>query len=146
LLKRQKTYSRQDISVRLVHFRERILDATQLEFALALDLPIRTLQSYEQCKADVSIELLVRLYERYGIDPMWLLLGIGEPPGATVTRDTTQLIKDAATGVAQELKKRGHEPSPEKYGSLVALVYAQLKLANGDLRKLNLGQTIDLAS
>ena len=143
---RQKTYSKQDISQRLVHFRERILDATQFEFALAMGLPIRTLQSYEQCKADVSLELLVRLHERYGIDPMWLLRGIGEAPGDSVKRDITHLVKDAATGVALELEKRGGRASPEKYGAFVALVFKQLQLANGDMRKVNMGQIIDLAS
>jgi transcriptional regulator with XRE-family HTH domain len=142
---KEKYYSRQQVSNRLVEFRERVLGASQVAFGAAIDISARTLQGYEQCRADISVEVLIRLHDRVGLDPLWLLLGIGRDP-MDKQGDVALLVEEAANAVEAALQSRGLRLSPEKHGELVSSVYCSLRDQLGDISKVDVNRMVTLAS
>jgi hypothetical protein len=103
------------------------------------------LQGYEQCRADISVEVLIRLHDRVGLDPLWLLLGIGRDP-MDKQGDVALLVEEAANAVEAALQSRGLRLSPEKHGELVGSVYCSLRDQLGDISKVDVNRMVTLAS
>jgi len=140
-----KLYSRQQVAKRLVEFREGILDASQVTLAAAIDVSVRTMQTYEQSRADISVEVLIRLYERLGLDPLWLLLGEGRDPSDQHGKSEL-LVQEASRAVEIVLQKRKLTLTPEKHSTLVKMVYLRLRDELGDITKVDVAGMVSLAS
>lgn len=54
-----------------------VLHLTSIELANKLDIPVRTIGSYERAEAQPSPKFLTALYEQLNIDVNWLLSGKG---------------------------------------------------------------------
>ena len=54
-----------------------VLHLTSIELANKLDIPVRTIGSYERAEAQPSPKFLAALYEQLNIDVNWLLSGKG---------------------------------------------------------------------
>ena len=54
-----------------------VLHLTSIELANKLDIPVRTIGSYERAEAQPSPKFLTALYEQLNIDINWLLSGKG---------------------------------------------------------------------
>lgn len=54
-----------------------VLRLTSIELANKLDIPVRTIGSYERAEAQPSPKFLTALYEQLNIDINWLLSGKG---------------------------------------------------------------------
>lgn len=142
---KEKIYSRQQVARRLVEFREGILEASQVALATAIDIPARTIQTYEQSRADISVEVVVRLYERLGLDPLWLLMGLGRDPFDKHGK-LEPLVEEATKAVEVVLQKRDLTLTPEKHATLVRMVYSRLRDELGDLERVDVIGMVDLAS
>ncbi|WP_395630349.1 helix-turn-helix domain-containing protein [Aquidulcibacter sp.] len=145
MISKEKLYCREQVAKRLVEFRERVLGASQTAFAASINLPLRTWQSYEQCRADISAEVLVRLHDRLGADPLWLLLGIARDPRDR-QGDVAWLVSEASKAVEVALQRRDLTLTPEKHGALVAMVYTRLRDELGDISKVDVEGMVGLAS
>jgi plasmid maintenance system antidote protein VapI len=143
--KKEKSYSRQKVAERLTHFRENVLKTSQVAFAGAIDIPWRTLQSYEQCRSDISVEFVVRLSEKLGLDPMWVLLGIGRDP-EDPQNEGVDLHYMAVKSVEVALQAKNLTLSPDKHAELVQIVYRRVKEDLGDLSKVDVEALVRLVS
>ena len=66
------------MNTRLALFRKTLSFRTQKDFAEVLDMPWRTLQSYEQGTTSVPSTFIVKLKNKFNISADWLLFGKGE--------------------------------------------------------------------
>ncbi|MDD5387300.1 MAG: helix-turn-helix transcriptional regulator [Sulfuricurvum sp.] len=65
------------IGERIKKFREFLKITSQKEFSEILEIPFRTIQSYEQNKVSIPHTFLVKLIEKFNISTDWLLTGRG---------------------------------------------------------------------
>lgn len=142
----EKKYSREDVSLRLINIRQRIAGASQTTFALALDVPRRTIQNYEQGKSDISAAFLIRLYNRFGIDPLWLLLGEGETSVSNHHSSSLDVYTNVTAAVTRAIQNRRLQVSPEKTAALVAAVYKKVRVAQGSNIQAEADEFVELAS
>lgn len=66
------------IGRRLAAFRKK-LGLSQRDFAAKLGVSLRAYQNYERGEREISAGLIRALYETFGIQPVWLLLGGDDP-------------------------------------------------------------------
>lgn len=133
-----KSISRQDISERIVFFRENIASLTQTEFAAKAGVSARALQTYEQGTADVSSEFCKRAFDAFGLDPVWLLAGQGAPESQVGRGGAKPLAQIAYEAVDEAVSNSGQELTRTQKGWLVQAVYEHLVKANGDLKKIDI--------
>lgn len=88
-----------EIGARLLTLR---LDAsmTQAQFADALGVSPRTYHHYERGTRSVSAEILISLHEVFGVDPSWVLLGIGLPKPSEEGRILAEFVADLSARLA----------------------------------------------
>ena len=90
---------------------------TQAQFARSLKISARTYYDYERGTRSISAEVLVSIYEVYGVSPNWILLGEGLPtPGqagqelanflAQLGAELTALEEQVSTDRAAEIIDR----------------------------------------
>jgi len=60
---------------------------SQTEFARQLGISPRALQSYEYAEREMSISVLDKLFEQFGVNPLWLLRGHSSAPQSPLTPD-----------------------------------------------------------
>lgn len=65
------------IGERIKKFREFLKITSQKEFSEILEIPFRTIQSYEQNKVSIPHTFLIKLIEKFNISTDWLLTGRG---------------------------------------------------------------------
>lgn len=65
------------IGERIKKFREYLKITSQKEFSEILEIPFRTIQSYEQNKVTIPHTFLIKLIEKFNISTNWLLTGRG---------------------------------------------------------------------
>ena len=117
---------------------------SQTGLAKAVGIPVRTFQSYEQNRADISVELLVRLYEHLNLDPLWLLLGVGKYPMDSSGK-VELLVHEATKLVEVELQKHKTTLKPAKHADLVTMIYIRLKEEHRDATKVDVAGLVRLA-
>lgn len=67
-----------NVNVRLVEIRKILNFSTQKEFASALEIPFRTLQTYEQGTSVIPHTFFQKLYNQFRVSPSWIILGVGD--------------------------------------------------------------------
>jgi len=68
----------QNVNVRIIELRKMLNFSTQKEFANALEIPFRTLQTYEQGTSVIPHTFFQKLYNKFGASPSWIILGVGD--------------------------------------------------------------------
>jgi transcriptional regulator with XRE-family HTH domain len=145
MVSKEKYYSREQVAERLVEVREKSAKASQATFAAALGIPIGTLQSYEQCRADVSVEFLARLNAKLNINSQWILFGIGLDPfegGGEIA----QLVFSATAAVAKSIQARALVLTPEKQAAIVMAVFKRSREELGRSADSFANEMVELAS
>ncbi|WP_140985835.1 helix-turn-helix domain-containing protein [Asticcacaulis tiandongensis] len=142
----KKRYSREDVSRRLISVRHRISGTSQIAFALALDVPRRTIQNYEQGRSDISAEFLIRLFDRFGVDPLWLLLGEGDTSLSGHHSSSLDMFAKVTAAVTRAIQNRQLQVSPEKTAALVAAVYKKVRIAQSSNIQAEADEFVELAS
>jgi transcriptional regulator with XRE-family HTH domain len=140
-----KYYSREQVAARLIELRESVLRVTQPTFAAALDIPVSTLRTYEQCRADISVEFIARLHNKLNVNSQWLLFGIGDDP-LEHDKDIAEMVNLATASVVRYAQKRGLALTAEKQGALVAAVYKRLREEPGRNPDVEANELVELAS
>lgn len=106
---------------------------SQGAFAESLGLSLRAYANYERGEREMPVALYRALYERYGIDPIWLLEGPGEQPVRASSRlvDMT-LAEQVIDEVDRRLKTIHKRIRPEARRRILKAVYA-LSAERGEL-------------
>lgn len=139
-----RLFSRDKVAKRLVEYREGVTGMSQNGLANVIGISVRTIQTYEQSRADISVELLVRLYERLDLDPLWLLLGVGKDPMESSGK-VELLVHEATKLVEMELQKHKATLKPAKHADLVTMIYTRLREEHGDTTKIDIAGLVRLA-
>lgn len=94
-------------------------------FAESLGLSLRAYANYERGEREMPVALYRALYERYGIDPIWLLEGPGEQPVRAASRlvDMT-LAERVIDEVDRRLKTIHKRIRPEARRRILKAAYA----------------------
>jgi transcriptional regulator with XRE-family HTH domain len=99
----------------------------QKEFAAKLGVSLRAYQNYERGEREISAGLIRALYDVFGIEPVWLLIGGGDPIRGRGEIDPTlaEAIAWEFGEAVQEVAKRDLElfPSWPLLGYRLALIY-----------------------
>jgi len=100
---------------------------SQSDFADSLGVSPRAYQNYERGELEIQVIVVRALYETYGADPVWLLVGPGHEPrryGADLQVNLLErLIDEVETRLIRSRRKL---PTANK-ARLVALLYTQFR-------------------
>lgn len=81
------------VGERIKIFREFVKIPSQKEFSEILEIPFRTLQSYEQNKVSIPHTFLLKLIDKFNISVDWLLTGRGEMVDMFASNDVPNRTK-----------------------------------------------------
>ena len=109
------------IGRRLAALRDRTRLA-QTEFAERMELSPRAYQNYERGEREVPAAVLTALYEVYGADPLWVLMGLSSDLPTVSTTDL-DVLEDVVIAVETRLKKGRRTIAPEKKARLIKLMF-----------------------
>lgn len=87
---------------------------SQAEFAARLGVSLRAYQSYERAEREPPLTLAIRLYQEFGVSPLWLALG----PDASARRlltpeDSARLSADLYDGWQRKIDALPVDVAPE---------------------------------
>ena len=112
----------QAIGGRLAAARERT-KLSQNDFAERLGISPRAYQNYERGEREVPATVLRLLYETFGVDPLWVLIGPGIDPSGRDSAVSPDLVEQIVVAVEHRLHRLRKPLSPEKKGRLIRLLY-----------------------
>lgn len=110
------------LGARLLELR-RHLRLTQNAMADALGITARTFQNYERGEREISATVVKRLYQQFGIDPVWLLMDGDGPPRQYVEALNADLLTVTIEEVERCLNRQKLKLDPAKKAELVSLIY-----------------------
>lgn len=110
------------IGRRLAAARERVR-LSQNEFAERMGISPRAYQNYERGEREVPATVLRLLYESFGVDPLWVLIGPGTDPSGRDAAVSPDLVEQIVVAVEQRLQRIRKPLSPEKKGRVIRLLY-----------------------
>lgn len=100
---------------------------SQNEFAERLGISPRAYQNYERGEREVPATVLRLLYEAFGIDPLWVLIGPGMDPSGADAPVPLDLVEQIVVAVESRLQRSHKQLPPEKKGRLVRLLYQHFR-------------------
>ncbi|CAB3669467.1 hypothetical protein LMG27174_02075 [Paraburkholderia rhynchosiae] len=123
------TTDHEDSHQRVAQVREH-LGLSQDKMARQLGLSLRAYANYERGERAIPIELLRGLYERFSVDPVWLLSGDGS---MILDRDVRyrldQKTLDSVLVSVERIEQRLEAPlDAKKKARLIGLLYEQCQL------------------
>ena len=97
---------------------------TQIDIADRLGVTSRAYANYERGEREMPLAVLRALYERFGVDPVWIMTGPGvEPVMAGHRRIDADLLESVIALVEEGLRKSHRTLKPEKMAKLIRLAY-----------------------
>lgn len=106
------------------------LELSQDKMARQLGLSLRAYANYERGERTIPVELLRALYERFSVDPIWLLTGDGH---MILDRDVRYRLDQKTLDSVMEAVERVEQRLPvpldaRKKARLIGLLYEQCQL------------------
>ena len=106
------------------------LELSQDKMARQLGLSLRAYANYERGERTIPVELLRALYERFSVDPVWLLTGDGH---MILDRDVRYRLDQKTLDSVIEAVERVEQRLPvrldaRKKARLIGLLYEQCQL------------------
>lgn len=98
---------------------------SQAEFVKELGISLGAYKNYERGERDLPTPVLWRLYEVYGVDPLWLLSpdgGDAAPPRLRPTHDDA-LLEAVGLAVESAIEQRGSKITRKKKWEIIKGVY-----------------------
>jgi transcriptional regulator with XRE-family HTH domain len=118
---------------------------SQLEMASALDIAVRTYQSYEHGVRELPSSMSTRLHKRFQIDPIWLMEGeTAASQRRTNAVDQTAWIQ-AFSALDEALSQTKLTISTEKKVELIRILYLEI-VENGSMDNNRLQTLMKIAS
>jgi transcriptional regulator with XRE-family HTH domain len=97
---------------------------SQNAFAAGLSLSPRAYANYERGEREAPVAVLRTLFERYDIDPAWLLVGPEPDPVHAVERRLNMALLETVVRMVEEaLHRAGKKLKPDKKARLIRLAY-----------------------
>ena len=109
---------------------------SQAEFVKPLGVSLAGFKNYERGMREIPSSLLWRLYEVYGVDPLWLLSGEdgdASPPLMRSAHDGA-LLEAIGMSVEEAIDQRASKISRKKKWEIICGVYSA-SLVEGRLKK-----------
>ncbi len=106
---------------------------SQKMFAERLGVSARAYQNWERGEREIPAVMLSVLYEKFRVDPMWILSGPGESPLSADARPNPELVEKLVLSVEQWLQRRRKTLPPAKKAHLMRVLYEDF-----------LGKTVEL--
>lgn len=113
------------LGARLLELR-RHLGLTQNAMADALGITARTFQNYERGEREISATVVKRLYQQFGIDPVWLLMDGRGAPRQYVDSVRAEVLVVTIEEVERRLDQQRLKLDPAKKAELISLIYQYL--------------------
>ena len=111
------------IGHRLLSIRE-VFGLTQIDMAERLGITSRAYANYERGEREMPLAVLRELYERFGIDPVWIMTGPGDVPLMAGQRQIdTDLLERVILLVEEGLRKSHRTLKPDKMARLIRLAH-----------------------
>ncbi|MCI1711387.1 MAG: helix-turn-helix transcriptional regulator [Chiayiivirga sp.] len=118
---------------------------SQSAFADALGLSLRAYANYERGEREAPVALFRALFERFGIDPIWLLSGADDTPQKAAARAMDfALVERITRQIDSRLSGLRKKMKPEQRARLLRAIYT-LSLARGAVDDSELDQVISAA-
>lgn len=133
-----------EIGRRLVAVRK-VSDLAQNAFAERLGVSPRAFQNWERGEREIPAASLRSLYEKFAIDPLWMLKGPGEKPIDAGVRPNPSLVEEVVLAVEVWLQRRRKTLPMAKKAQLVALLYEHF-LNEGAVEAKHLNSMLSIAS
>lgn len=94
----------------------------QAAFAARLGLSPRAYQNYERGERELPAAVLTTLHAKFGIDPLWVLVGPGSTPRQVVPNEAA-LLEHVVVEVEKYLRATGKRLTPVKKARAVRFCY-----------------------
>ncbi|MDR5645371.1 helix-turn-helix domain-containing protein [Burkholderia cenocepacia] len=126
-----------DYHQRLAHVREHV-ELSQEKMAGRLGISLRAYANYERGERAIPIDVVRALYEKFSVDPVWLLTGEGS---MLVDRDVRyrldQRTLNAVIATVERIERRLGSPLPTtRQARLIGLLYEQCQLLGDDAESI----------
>lgn len=138
---------KQDSAVghRLLLVRE-AFDLTQTQMADRLGITLRAYANYERGEREMALAVLHSLYQRFGVDPVWVIVGPGtEVVMAGQRRLDGELLERVIALVDDGLRKSRRALKPDKMARLIRLAYEHC-VEQGAIDKARIAEMLSLAA
>jgi transcriptional regulator with XRE-family HTH domain len=121
------------IGGRLLGYREKI-DLSQGQIAKAIGISLRAYQNYERGERSITKEVICALSDKFGVDPTWLLMGVGTDKDGGNVYDQHPgfygyLLGKILDKLAQHEALKSYKLS--KLGEIALLIYDQIDFNAG---------------
>ena len=120
---------------------KKALKLTTEQLSKDLNMPARTLGSYERNESKIPLELLTKLCKEYAINPLWFSMGQGD---MFITPETSQFEECDDNGVLKNFKNL-HERFTQMLADLNTTDYKVSKrtgISESRLEKIGLGDAV----
>ena len=98
-------------------------DLSQEEMAARLEISRSAYQYYERGQRDLTGSLLLKLFQEFDVDPLWMLEGDAESGKSRRHDEVTQAYRKIGLAVEFRIRERGMNVSPEKKWDAVDFLF-----------------------
>ncbi len=98
---------------------------SQEEMAQRLEISRSAYQYYERGQRDVTGTLLLKIFQEFDVDPLWMLEGDLEHEGSRRHKEITQAYRKIGLAVEERIRERDLNVTPDKKWDAIDFLFSE---------------------
>ncbi len=110
---------------------------SQTEFSEKLGLSLRACRNYEQGEREMPVGVLHALFQVFGVDPLWMLIGDQEGKYSPIARPDGELLEKIYVKLANKLINDNKKRDPILEAKIFKHIYMEILERGYDYERIN---------